>query len=310
MESKVSYTIVGLFVLILGSAAVVISLWLMYGDFRREYNTYWVYMTESVSGLYVDAPVKYRGVVVGKVRDLALDPDDPDRVRVTLDIERDVPIKVDTVATLSVQGLTGIASIELSGGSREAPPLEPSEEPPYPVLKTGPSLFTRLDAAISELIENVNQAARDAHLLLSPDNRTRFSQTLEHIAALTGTVAHHGADLDSILQDGALLFAQTAQASTELGEVLAGIQRSTAAMEDMANEIAATSASIRQVVEAGGQDLQILQRQALPELGSLIEELRELALSLQRLTQRFEQEPQSIIFGPQPGPPGPGEAVR
>ena len=175
---------------------------------------------------------------------------------------------------------------------------------------TGPSLFTRLDAAISELIENPNEAARDAHLLLNPDNRTRFAQMLEHVALLTGTLAERRADLDGMLQDAALLFAQSAQASAELGDVMQGIRRSTSAMERMADEIAATSASLRRVVEAGDRDLKLLQRQALPELGALIEELRELALSLQRVTRRLEEEPQSIIFGPQPGRPGPGEVIR
>jgi phospholipid/cholesterol/gamma-HCH transport system substrate-binding protein len=61
-------------------------------------------MEESVSGLYVNAPVKFRGVEVGRVNALGLRPDNPQQVRITLAIESGVPITVDTVATLAFQG--------------------------------------------------------------------------------------------------------------------------------------------------------------------------------------------------------------
>ena len=103
MESKVNYTLVGLFVLVLGSALIGALVWLTAGRTAKVYDTYAAYMTESVSGLNLKAKVKYRGVDVGEVREIALDHDNPERVRLLLDIQRGTPVKVDTVAILATQ---------------------------------------------------------------------------------------------------------------------------------------------------------------------------------------------------------------
>jgi phospholipid/cholesterol/gamma-HCH transport system substrate-binding protein len=118
METKVNYAVVGAFVLLLGVALVGGVLWLASGGaFQKGYVLYTAVVQESVAGLNVNAPVKYRGVDVGVVRDIQLDPQNPEQVRLTLAMARGTPIKQDTVAVLKTQGLTGIAYMELSGGS-------------------------------------------------------------------------------------------------------------------------------------------------------------------------------------------------
>src|SRR5262249_58821111 len=106
------------------------------GELRRQLNPYQALSNESVSGLNVNAPVKFRGVDVGTVRDIRLVPDNPQQVRILLAIQRDAPIKTDTVATLRTQGLTGIAYIELSGGSPSAPRLVPEKPGDIPIIPT------------------------------------------------------------------------------------------------------------------------------------------------------------------------------
>ena len=81
-------------------------------------------MTESVSGLNLNAPVRYRGVDVGRVRAIALAPGNVEQVQVTLDIERGTPVKEDTVAMLETQGLTGIAYVDLTAGRRDSPAID------------------------------------------------------------------------------------------------------------------------------------------------------------------------------------------
>ena len=76
MKAKTSYALVGLFVLLLSTAFIAALLWLTTGGPPKDYDFYVVYMTESVSGLSVDAPVKYKGVNVGRVRDIRLDPEE------------------------------------------------------------------------------------------------------------------------------------------------------------------------------------------------------------------------------------------
>ena len=115
MDSKVNYTLVGLFVLVLGTALVAVGLWLGATRSEKDYVSYVAYVSESVSGLNTKAAVKYRGVDVGLVRDIALDRDNPERVRLLFDIVRGTPVKQDTVAVLATQGITGLAYIDGRG---------------------------------------------------------------------------------------------------------------------------------------------------------------------------------------------------
>ena len=118
METKVSYALVGGFVVILGTLLVAVILWLASGGaFQKAYDLYLAISEESVAGLNLNAPVKYNGVDVGRVRQIRLDPANPEQVNLLFAIERGTPIRQDTVAVLKTQGLTGIAYVELSGGA-------------------------------------------------------------------------------------------------------------------------------------------------------------------------------------------------
>ncbi|HHH14026.1 MAG TPA: MCE family protein, partial [Thiolapillus brandeum] len=125
MGSNANYAIVGLFVLLFTAGVLGFAYWLAKHGGQQEYDYYQVFMTESVAGLSTDASVKYRGVEVGTVSEMDLNPDNPEEVRLVLKIRRGTPVKTDTRATLKFYGITGLAFIELQGTSRDAPRLEP-----------------------------------------------------------------------------------------------------------------------------------------------------------------------------------------
>lgn len=307
MEPRVHYVIVGLFVLVLGIATVGLSLWLAFGDVAYESRTYRIYMTESVSGLFIDAPVKYRGVQVGRVRDLALLPNDPQRVQVTVDIDANVRITEDTVATLVVQGVTGIASIELSGGGPESPELQAKEGEPYPVIQPGQSLFTRVDSAVSELIGNLNMVAHDLHALLTPKTREDFARILHDVALVTTTVAERREALGQSIDALAEFSRNGAAASAQLPQLMTRLDTAVGSLQSMADDIGAASQEVRSQMRAGGDSLQTLGGRTLPELESLLGEIRRLTASFQRLSERLEDDPRTLLYGPQLEAPGPGE---
>lgn len=307
MEPRVHYVIVGLFMLLLGTATVGFSLWLAFGDAAYETRTYRIYMTESVAGLFVDAPVKYRGVQIGKVRDLRIDPANPERVRVTVDIDAAVQIKEDTVATLAVQGVTGIASIDLSGGSRESPELEPPPGEPYPVIQSGQSLFTRVDAAVSELIGNLNMVAHDLHALLTPQTRERFTHILTNVDALTTTLAQQRAELGAGIAAFSEFSRNAADASAQLPQLMRRVDGAVTSLQTLADDVAQATRDVRAQLDAGGDSLQTLGGRTLPEVDSLLAEMRQLTASFQRLSDRLEEDPRAILYGPQLEPAGPGE---
>ena len=84
METRASYVVVGTFVLALIAAAFGVVLFLTRTNFEDTPKTYMSYFTGSVTGLQVGSPVRYRGVPVGSVNDIRIDPSDVERVRVIM----------------------------------------------------------------------------------------------------------------------------------------------------------------------------------------------------------------------------------
>ncbi len=308
METKVSYAVVGAFVLVLSVAIVGGVLWIASGRVAgKDYDTYLAYFTESVSGLNRQAPVKYRGVDVGSVREIGLDPGDPQRVQLVLAIERDIPIKQDTVAVLSVQGLTGIAFLDLEGGSRESPLLASKEPGGYPVISTRPSLLRRLDTEVSGLVADVSRTAQSINLLLDKDTRTALQRTIHDFESAVHVVAGRSKAIDASLVDGARTMENSARVSERLTQVVEQIGRSADAVESAAGDTARASEAVRHAAGDASSGLAGLRAEMLPELQRLIVEARTVTASLGRVTQKLERNPSVLLTGPETTPLGPGE---
>jgi phospholipid/cholesterol/gamma-HCH transport system substrate-binding protein len=301
MEAKVNYVVVGVFVLALGTALIAGVLWLSSGSaFRKTYDTYQVYMRESVSGLSLDAAVRYRGVDVGRVRRIALASQDVEQVLLTLDIERGTPVKQDTIAVLRVQGLTGIANIELTGGHRDSPPLTAQPGETYPVIRTAPSLMVRLDTAVTTLLTNLNRTSENLNALMDEENRRALKQVLADVETLTRTIAARSAAIDRALEN-------TAQVTGELPRLIEQMQRSAQALETMSNEVARAGASAAQMLDSTRGDVRQFTAQTLPDVDSLVAELREMTGTLKRVADELDRNPSVLMFGKPAPKRGPGE---
>jgi phospholipid/cholesterol/gamma-HCH transport system substrate-binding protein len=298
MEEKVNYTLVGVFVLVLGAGLIGGVLWLSSGkSYNTRYDIYQTYTTESVAGLNLNAPVRYLGVNVGRVNKIALAPDNVEEVQLTLAIARGTPVKVDTLAALKTQGLTGLAFVELSGSSRDSPPLRVQNDEKYPVIKSGPSLLTRLDTAITSLISNLNRSSENINALMDKDNQRAFKNSLADIETLSHTLAARSAMIDSSLNNAARTMENTARVSDELPQLVQRIQHSADAFDHMSKELsrAGTNASVA------------LTEGTLPEVHKLVVELRDLTGSLRRVSGELEQNPSVLLYGKPAAKRGPGE---
>ena len=310
METKVNYAIVGAFVLVLGAVLIGGALWLASGGtLQKKYAPYLAIMEESVAGLNLNAPVKYNGVDVGKVRDIQLDPANPERVRLMFVIERGTPIKVDTVAVLKTQGLTGIAYVELSGGARDAPMLEAIAPEQYPMILTKPSLSARLENVLTNVLAKLDSTSSNINAILSDENQAAFKSALADIAVVARTVAARKETLDAGITHAARTFENASRLTAQAGPMVERIGRSADAIEQMGIEVARTSASAGKVVDSAGADIQRFTAETLPELEGLLGELGILATSLRRLTEQTERDPRSFLFGRKPVLPGPGETT-
>lgn len=320
MEPKVNYVVVGAFVLLLGATVLGVVLWLGKTDYRGVYDRYYVYTRESVSGLSVDSTVKYRGVDVGRVKEVVLNPENSEEVRVTLDIAGGTPVKIDTQAVLVTQGLTGLVTLNLTGGSRDAPSLTAGTGQAYPVIKSAPSLFGRLDGTLSQLLSeqglanlvtNLNGLAQNASSALDEDNRKALRQVLKDLSEVTRVLAAHSGQMDRGIQGAAQAAEQAAKVTERLGtqlpSLLDRIGKSAVGLQQMTEELSKTSRSVGELVGAGRPGVEQFTRQTLVDAGLLVTELRQLTATLNRVAQQVERQPNLLVLGRSAQSKGPGE---
>jgi phospholipid/cholesterol/gamma-HCH transport system substrate-binding protein len=231
-------------------------------------------------------------------------------VYLRFDIEQGTPIKVDTVAVLKTQGLTGIAYVELSGGTKDSAPLLATAAYEYPVIRTKPSLSARLENVLTTVLAKLDSTTGSVNAILSDENRAAFTSALADIATLAHTLAERKDTLDAGLADAARTFKNASRATAQVGPMIERIERSADAVEKMGNEVAATSTSAGKTVDSVGADLTRFSAETLPELERLLGELRVLSTSLRRLSQQTERDPRGLLFGRQPALPGPGETSQ
>lgn len=314
MTPRSSYVLVGVFVLMLGAALIAGLLWLTTGGPPRDYSGYLVYMTESVSGLNVDAEVKYKGVSVGRVSEVALDTENPERVRIVLLVLEDTPVKTDTVATLELQGITGIANINLTGGSLGAQKLTEKGDQEYPVIQSRPSLLMRLDDTVSELFSSIITTSDRMGQVLNEDNQASIAATLQHTERLTAQLSARAKELNQLLDNANTLVTKVDAATTRLPELVDQFTRTANALETMATNLAAagetlqaTSIDLQTTVASSGSDVRAFTSGALPQASQLVQELKITAGNLRRVSESLEDDPSRVLFGGPEPEPGPGE---
>lgn len=307
MESRVSYAVAGVFVMVLSAALVALGLWIGSGSSVKDYDRYSIYFEESVSGLNRNAPVKYRGVVVGRVEQIELAKDNPERVHLVVAIEEGTPIKTDTKAKLDPQGVTGIVHVELTGGTQEAPMLDARPGKPYPVIESAPSLISRLDQALTRGLENLDKLSRQVSEVLSPENQESLRRTLTNLERFSATLADNSERIDRTLVLAEQTLQGTARASEKLPDVLAEITETMDRWDALADSLDETSAEVRQLAESGAQELNAIGRDTVPQVNELLVELRVLAESMTRLSDELRENPRMLLFGRPDGAPGPGE---
>ena len=299
MGSNANYVLVGLFVLLFTAGLLGFAYWLARHGGQEEYDYYQVFMKESVAGLSTDASVKYRGVEVGTVSEMGLDPDNPEQVRLVLKIKRGTPVKADTTATLKFYGITGLAYIELQGSRPDAPRLQ-AEPGKMPVIPSAPSTFTRLDVALSELAEKSGNALDRIGRLLSDDNLNNVSSLLKDTRDMVHGVRQVTQGIDQQLDDLHHLINQGIQMEQDVSDSFDQVTRASIDVESLARSLQGTYVALGQrtteLVDQGSEMAQSLYQ----EMGDLLQELR-------AAVEELRNSPGDLFFSRSEPRPGPGE---
>jgi len=319
MNNRTNYTFVGAFVILSIVLLGAFSYWLMKPTDEQKMNTYLIYFTESVSGLNIDSPVKYRGIPVGKVTAMEIDPENPERILIRVSLREKTPVKQDTVAMLMSQGITGLNFIDLSQGSKESSLLLCDETNPVPVIPSVPSFFARFDNSIGTVSNQISKTLYGTEQLLNEDNQRNFSLILERSA---NVLERFELLLDNNTLYNAKHFVhQSAQLSEKINKLLPQVEQlinhGIKAEDSLSASVHSISISYKSLQsamdsfkaknEANHYSMKYAVAQPMEEFGYTMQEMRVLMTHIDALLKKYGDRPSDILFQQQESHKGPGE---
>lgn len=190
METRANYVLIGVFTLAVIFGAFGFVYWFHHVGGVGVRNYYRVVFEGAIGGLRVGAPVSFNGIRVGEVTDLFLDPNDPKQSLATISVDSRTPMRSDTQVSLEFQGLTGIATLTLRGGSPEAKLIS---------IKEGelPTLIARSTASQDLMAAARESLARVDKILV--DNEAALKASIKNIETFTSSLAKNSDKIDRIL---------------------------------------------------------------------------------------------------------------
>ncbi|GAB2603253.1 MlaD family protein [Ramlibacter solisilvae] len=288
-------------VILLAIAAAVVGWWVFS---TTGYVRYEIHSREPVSGLIAGAPVEFHGVEVGHVSEVRLS--DPRNVRVLVELRKGTPVSAATVATitgrgLAARGFTGYVYVNLEDTGPAGAPLAAAPGQPYPVIAAGPAQLVNLDAAMTQLNQNVQvvtallQSALDAQTLAS------MKESLAAMQQVTRTLAANNEKMNAII-------ANAERASAQLQPLL---QSSTATVGTLQTQLLPEAqsavAQLQRLTANTDETVRFLQTQTLPQAQRTVTRLDDLSASLNDTATRIRRNPAILLRG-EARTPGPGEA--
>jgi phospholipid/cholesterol/gamma-HCH transport system substrate-binding protein len=311
METRAHYVLVGTFVLVVMAAAFVAMIWLVGAQVQREGAIYDIYFRGSVSGLNEGAAVRYKGVSIGRVLNIRLDPENVERIRVRIEIDSATPIKEDAFAELEAQGITGLAFVQITGGSNASPDLQKRTDKRYPIIASKPSRLEEVVTSAPELLKRATLVADRLTLVLSDENLAAISQTLAHVNTFATSIAGNGSQIDKILADTGAAMTEVRGAATATKSLLEqfdqalnahdGIaDRSTRAVQELnqsAKNLTALTAHLDSIVQENRGALRDFTQTGFGQAQQLLTDSRALILELTRVADQLERDPARFLFG-------------
>ncbi|MFM9890950.1 MAG: MlaD family protein [Rickettsiales bacterium] len=189
MENEGHYFRVGLYILGLTLLLAAFAVWLTSSGHRDDVH-YRMYFAESVSGLSIGSPVKYRGVTVGRVDTIDIDTQDARLIKVDLTISKSTPVKADTIGTLRTTGITGLVFVELTGGDPQAKNMVETmqDDKNIPVIRTESSSINAILTQLPVMLDKVSNFVTAMNKLTTDENIAQLSKTFENMQMITGDV--------------------------------------------------------------------------------------------------------------------------
>ncbi|MBC3833617.1 MCE family protein [Undibacterium amnicola] len=304
MESKSHALIAGVFAIGLAILASVFALWLGKDEIQR--TPYTIATSLKVSGLNIQAAVRYKGIKVGKVTDIDFDKKVPGQLLLNLDIVSDTPITQSTYATLGYQGVTGIAFIELDDDGSKPAALVPDSQLGMRI-PLRPGLLQEVEKRGLVILSQTEELSKRLNALLDEDNRASLANTVKQIGKTAAAWETLPAKLDPVLTSLPQTIAQARESALAFKQFSDNAKNTSSNLNQLINNLQGENGSITRLSNNVEQLSHRLQYETLPAINSLVLDAGGTLRSMQRSTDNFNERPQSLLFGPKSIPPGPGE---
>jgi phospholipid/cholesterol/gamma-HCH transport system substrate-binding protein len=307
MENRAYAIATGLFVLLLG-AALGLTVWWFSGETKQQ-DDYLLITHYSVAGLKNQAPVRYRGIDIGKVQDIRLDPANPLEIQIRIGVDRGVPITQGTFGTMGYQGVTGLAYVLLEDRGDKLQRLE-SKGGELPRIPVKPSFLDTLSDSGEVLLARASEMLDRMNKLLSDKNRASASRAIDNLDTASAELKpalKNAADVAALLKK---TFSN--ENNARINRMLANLEKTSEDAKPLAGEIRQLVASLKNLSERldtiSASTSDEVNGVTLPRAHELMGELIRNSRNLNLLLDEFERNPNAIIFGKPAPRPGPGES--
>ncbi len=319
MNNKVNYTLVGFLVLVGVVMILGFSYWLLKPTVETETTRYNIYFDESVLGLNVDAPVKYRGISVGKVSHLRISQSNSERVEVRITILKSTPIKENTVARLTAQGITGLSYINLSIGNNDAPALACSDNEEYPVIQSVPSFFEDFEKSLDSVSSKLAKTLTRTEELLNDDNQRQINILLTKSANFMDK-------LDRLLDEKTIVSLQksainfesfSSKADNMMPKIEVFVEKSMEWEDNIHNSfdsimnsylgIRSSMEEIKRAVSSGEFNVKDIAADIVPTMNNTLLDIQDLMIKLQDTLNQYDRSPGDILYKQEEIKKAPGE---
>ena len=302
MDRDTNYVVVGAFVLLVVAMAVSFVFWYTDQRDKRTYQRYEIYFQGTVSGLTAGSPVRYLGVDVGKVVRVMLDPQQRQRVEAIVDIESAAPIDSRTLASLTLQGITGLLFIDLEQDPKPttAGPLAQGHR--YPVIRSTRSDFDVLLSSLPALATHAIELVDHFNQVVSDKNVRNFDAILDNVRLASERLPETVRDAQALVADMRRASHEVEGAAADLHGITTAaapdIKVALANVRHLTDKLADTSDHLDRFVAENEPGLSRFTRLSLPQLEQLLHESREAARDFRDLSRSLKQNPSQLIYEP------------
>lgn len=302
MEREANYLAVGTFILLVLGMGIAFVLWYTDANDGRNYGNYEIRFAGSVSGLDRGSPVRFLGVDVGRVRRLSIDPQDPSRVEVLVEVDGSAPISSATRASLKYQGVTGLLYIELREAPDVAKTAQLKQGRRYPVIDSVASDFDMLIESLPELMGRATSILERASRLLSDENLDSINATLRNFKETSEGLPATAKNVAKLIEQMQATVVEVRGAAESLRAIASEsrpeITTTLEKMAAIATNLEQASVRIDRFTRQSETQLGNFTEQGLFELQRLVRETRSAANEFRDLSRSLKENPSQILYEP------------